>query len=61
MSSKKKNTGPVVFRDTVYPSRVLVLPDGRMLNVANGQVAVEASDNLARDYLGQHPDLQAQE
>ncbi|MGZ0702563.1 hypothetical protein [Pseudomonas sp. L5B5] len=61
MSSKKKNTGPVVFLDTVYTSRVLVLPDGRMLNVANGQVSVEANDSTARDYLGQHPDLQAQE
>lgn len=53
--------GTVVFRDTLYTSRNLILPDGRQLRVAHGQVSVKAGDLVALDYLNAHPDLQAQE
>ncbi|BAO62922.1 hypothetical protein PPC_3575 [Pseudomonas protegens Cab57] len=50
-----------VFRDTLYTSRVLVLPDGRQLAVKQGHVTADAGDLVALDYLRSHPDLQAQE
>ncbi|MCO7614672.1 hypothetical protein NJH83_31020 [Pseudomonas chlororaphis] len=64
MSTPKKQTdestsaGPAVFRDTLYTSRVLILPDGRQLAVAQGQVSVDAGDSAAREYLSKYPDLQ---
>ncbi|SED05167.1 hypothetical protein SAMN05216178_6005 [Pseudomonas saponiphila] len=54
-------TGAVVFRDSLYTSRHLILPDGRQLPVLQGQVSVKAGDRVALDYLASHPDLQAQE
>ncbi|MEN5094546.1 hypothetical protein ABE458_28065 [Pseudomonas protegens] len=54
-------TGTVVFRDTLYTSRLLILPDGRQLLVAQGQLSVKAGDLAALDYLNTHPDLQVQE
>lgn len=49
---------PVVFRDTVYTSRVLILPDsGRALPVVRHLVSVPEGDTVALEYLGQHPDL----
>lgn len=54
--------GPALrYRDTRYTSRVLVLPDGRLLSVAQGIVAATAGDTLALDYLKTHPDLTPQE
>lgn len=50
--------GASVFRDTLYTSRVLVLPDGRQLAVKHGQVTTEAGDQVALEYLSKHPDLQ---
>ena len=67
MSTPKKLTdesasaGPSVFRDTLYTSRVLILPDGRQLAVAQGQVSADAGDSAALEYLSKHPDLQQQE
>ncbi|AZC23229.1 hypothetical protein [Pseudomonas sessilinigenes] len=52
--------GTSVFRDTLYTSRVLILPDGRQLAVKRGQVTAEAGDQVALDYLRSHPDLQPQ-
>ncbi|MFS1287479.1 hypothetical protein ACLRDI_07145 [Pseudomonas piscis] len=52
--------GASVFLDTLYTSRVLVLPDGRQLPVKQGQVTAEAGDQVALDYLRSHPDLQPQ-
>ncbi|NBF10337.1 hypothetical protein [Pseudomonas sp. Fl4BN1] len=54
-------TGAVVFRDTLYTSRMLILAEGRQLLVTQGQVSVKADDHRALDYLNSHPDLQAQE
>ncbi len=52
--------GASVFRDNLYTSRVLILPDGRQLPVKQGQVTAEAGDQVALDYLRSHPDLQPQ-
>lgn len=46
-----------LFRDTLYTSRVLILPDGRQLAVARGRVSVPPDDTVALEYLGKHPDL----
>lgn len=51
----------LVFRDTLYASRTLILADGRELRVAAGAVSAPVGDNLARNYLEQHPDFQLQE
>lgn len=53
--------GPAVFRDTLYTSRVLILPDGRQLTVTQGRVSAVAGDSAALEYLRKHPDLQPQE
>lgn len=49
------------YRDTRFTSRVLILPDGRQLSVAQGLVSAAPGDVVALDYLSKHPDLQAQE
>lgn len=49
-----------VYRDTVFTSRVLILPDGRSLVVAGARVIAEAGDTVAQDYLYKHPDLKLQ-
>ncbi|UVJ45542.1 hypothetical protein NVV94_08290 [Pseudomonas sp. LS1212] len=47
-----------VYRDTLYTSRVLILPDGRTLAVVKGRVTAAAGDAVAQRYLGDHPDLE---
>ncbi|WP_053152206.1 hypothetical protein [Pseudomonas protegens] len=61
LTDESGSAGPAVFRDTLYTSRVLVLPDGRQLVVKQGHVTADAGDLVALDYLRSHPDLQAQE
>jgi hypothetical protein len=46
------------FRDTVYTSRTLILPDGTPLAVAKGRVTVEHSNTEALAYLKAHPELE---
>jgi hypothetical protein len=47
------------FRDTVYTSRVLIVPEtGRALAVTKGQVQVKTADVEAITFLKSHPDLQ---
>ncbi|MET3052101.1 hypothetical protein ABXV19_09765 [Pseudomonas alkylphenolica] len=46
-----------VFRDKLYTSRQLILPDGRSLSVAKGQVTAEAGDTVAQGYLAKRPDF----
>lgn len=58
LNAESASAGPVVFRDTLYTSRTLSLPDGRQLAVAQGRVSAEAGDTVALDYLSKHPDLQ---
>ncbi|MNJ35473.1 hypothetical protein D3C77_302120 [compost metagenome] len=48
---------PQVFRDSVFTSRVLILPKGRQLPVAGGLVTVAADDTEALQFLHAHPDL----
>lgn len=57
-NAESASAGPAVFRDTLYTSRALFLPDGRQLAVAQGRVSAEAGDTIAMDYLSKHPDLQ---
>lgn len=58
LTDESASSGPSVFRDTLYTSRVLVLPDGRQLAVAQGRVSADAGDSTALEYLSKHPDLQ---
>lgn len=46
------------YRDTLYTSRTLILPDGRTLAVAKGIVAALADDAVAMRCLSAHPDLE---
>lgn len=49
--------GPArVFRDKVYNSRTLIMPDGRTLPVSQGRVTAVGDDQF--DYLKAHPDLE---
>lgn len=49
--------GPArVFRDKVYTSRTLIMPDGRTLPVSQGRVTAVGDDQF--DYLKAHPDLE---
>ncbi len=49
-----------VFRDQRFTSRVLILPDGRSLAVAKGQVTAKVGDTVAQGYLTKHPDFALQ-
>lgn len=49
--------GPLrLFRDKVYTSRTLIMPDGRTLPVSKGQVAAFGDDQF--EFLSAHPDLE---
>lgn len=47
---------PRMFRDTVFTSRTLVLPDGNTALVDKGQVAAFGDTQFA--YFSTHPDLE---
>lgn len=49
-----------VFRDQRFTSRELILPDGRSLTVAKGQVTAKAGDTVAQGYLARHPEFALQ-
>lgn len=44
------------FRDTLYTSRTLVLPDGSTASVTKGRVSASTDKQLA--FLKAHPDLE---
>ena len=44
------------FRDKVYTSRTLILPDGATLPVAKGRVSAFGDDQF--QYLSAHPDFE---
>ena len=44
------------FRDKVYTSRTLILPDGATLPVAKGRVSAFGDDQFR--YLSTHPDFE---
>jgi hypothetical protein len=63
---KKEPTSPaqggqVIYRDTRYNSRVLILPDGCQMAVARCFVMVLSDDDEALKYLERHPDLKLPE
>ena len=45
-----------VFRDKVYTSRTLILPDGATLPVAKGRVSAISDEQF--QYLNTHPDFE---
>lgn len=47
---------PRIFRDTVFTSRTLVLPNGSTASVTKGQVTAFGDDQFA--YFSTHPDLE---
>ena len=52
-----QKTAPArTFRDKVYTSRTLILPDGSALPVAKGQVSAVSDAQL--QYLNTHPDFE---
>ncbi|WP_024681176.1 hypothetical protein [Pseudomonas syringae] len=46
------------YRDTLFTSRTLILPDDRTLAVAKGIATAQADDTVALEYLRAHPDLE---
>ncbi|TES63120.1 hypothetical protein E2N90_27970 [Pseudomonas syringae pv. tomato] len=47
-----------MYRDTLFTSRTLILPDARTLAVAKGIATAQADDTVALEYLRAHPDLE---
>lgn len=47
-----------IYRDKLFTSRTLILPDERTLAVANGIVTAQADDTVALEYLRAHLDLE---
>jgi len=48
----------VIFRDTVFTSRTLILPDDRTLTVAKGVASANAADDVALKYLKAHAEFE---
>jgi hypothetical protein len=48
----------VTFRDTLYTSRTVVLPDGRTLAVAKNKVTVDSADDVALKTLKAHGEFE---
>ena len=55
-SLQKNAPSARTFRDKVYTSRTLILPDGSLLPVAKGQVSAISDAQL--QYLNTHPDFE---
>ena len=55
-SLQKNAPSARTFRDKVYTSRTLILPDGSPLPVAKGQVSAVSDAQL--QYLNTHPDFE---
>jgi hypothetical protein len=55
-SADLQSVSAVTFRDTLYTSRTLLMPDGRELQVRKGQIAAHASEVLA--YLDARKDFE---
>lgn len=52
-----KALGPArIFRDNVFTSRTLIMPDGRALAVNKGRVKALGDDQF--EFLKSHPDLE---
>lgn len=55
-SLQKNAPAARTFRDKVYTSRTLILPNGSALPVAKGQVSAVSDAQL--QYLNTHPDFE---
>jgi len=55
-SLQKNPPSARTFRDKVYTSRTLILPDGSPLPVAKGQASAASDAQL--QYLNTHPDFE---
>ncbi|WP_460129520.1 hypothetical protein [Pseudomonas sp. H1_D05] len=51
-------TSTVTFRDTLYTSRTVILPDGRTLAVAKAVVSVDSTDDVALKCLKAHTEFE---
>ena len=57
-TSSSLTASTTIFRDTLYTSRTLILPDDRTLAVVKGAVSVNTSDDLALNYLKTHAEFE---
>ncbi|MGP6427759.1 hypothetical protein [Pseudomonas pharyngis] len=57
-TSAVQMTSTVTFRDTLYTSRTVILPDGRTLAVAKAQVSVDGADDVALKCLKAHAEFE---
>ncbi|WLI14341.1 MULTISPECIES: hypothetical protein [Pseudomonas] len=57
-TSSTLTASTTTFRDTLYTSRTLILPDDRVLAVAKGVIAVSATDDVALKYLKAHAEFE---
>jgi len=51
-------TSTLTFRDTLYTSRTVILPDGRTLAVAKARVSVDGADDVALKCLKAHTEFE---
>ena len=58
VSTEQTPVTVVTYRDKVFTSRTLILPDARTLAVAKGIATAQADDTVALEYLRAHPDLE---
>lgn len=56
--SAAQMTSTVTFRDTLYTSRTVILPDGRTLAVVKAVVSVESTDDVALKCLKAHTEFE---
>ncbi|MFB6403482.1 hypothetical protein [Pseudomonas putida] len=57
LPAPSEHAAQVTYRDTVFTTRVLILPGDRQLPVARSRVSVPADDTEALQYLDAHPDF----
>ncbi|KWS17516.1 hypothetical protein AL065_03725 [Pseudomonas amygdali pv. ulmi] len=57
-SSPASEPAQIGFRDTVFTSRTVVLPNGGLVDVAQGVASVDSSDVYALAYLKAHEEFE---
>lgn len=58
VAPRASSPAPISFRDTVFTSRTLVLPNGSLVDVAQGVASVDSSDADALAYLKAHEEFE---
>ncbi|MDU8428311.1 hypothetical protein RYA99_24405 [Pseudomonas syringae pv. actinidifoliorum] len=58
LSSSASEPAQISFRDTVFTSRTVVLPNGGLVDVAKGVASVNSSDAEALAYLKAHNEFE---